>query len=79
MSEQTIKSLTFGQYSHYSIFEAVNNFDWQMFRISLKGISTEKKVERLKEWLKLNSYSLKSKIQVTNYINALKRGGQIKC
>lgn len=78
METKAVQHLIFGQYNKYMILDAVNNYDWQVFRISLKGLSTESKVLKLKEWLKLNNNSHKAKVQVTNYVNALKRGGQIK-
>jgi hypothetical protein len=63
------------------IFQAIADEDWQDFRLSLKGKSTEKKLEELRRWLKTksttNGVGWKAKVQVMNYINALKRGGQL--
>jgi len=50
---------------------------WQDFRISLKGLKTSTKIRKLKEWKKKNKNSKCSEIQVSNYINALKRAGNI--
>jgi hypothetical protein len=59
------------------IMEAVKDSDWQEFRISLKGLPTKRKLERLAVW-KEDHKGRKAEVQVENYINALKRGGQIK-
>ena len=56
---------------------AIKDDEWQMFRISLKGLSTSEKYERLLYWLKKHPTE-QAKIQVTNYVNALKRGGLVK-
>lgn len=56
---------------------AIRDDEWQMFRISLKGLSTAEKYEKLLHWLKKHPTE-QAKIQVTNYVNALKRGGQVK-
>jgi hypothetical protein len=64
----------------------VLNAEWQKFRESLKGLPTEVKLDRLNEWYhkkiklqgsegRLAIYAVS--IQVSNYINALKRGGQL--
>lgn len=58
------------------IQRAVKSKKWQLFRQKLKGKSTSAKKSCLKKWLVKNKYSNTSKIQVSNYINALKRGGQ---
>jgi len=55
----------------------VDNVVWQTFRRKLKGIPTDQKLIRLKEWLDQWDYSYAALIQVSNYINALKRGGQL--
>jgi len=51
---------------------------WQSFRKSLKGTDTDTKLLQLRKWLQQNKDSKESQIQVTNYVNALKRGGQLK-
>lgn len=78
MSQKEYENLIFGTYSQSAVFQAVNNMEWQTFRISLKGKSTNEKIKGLREWLVLNDNSYRSKIQVTNYIHALKRGGILK-
>lgn len=71
--------------SMQDIYEAVNDPLWQHFRKSLKGVSTEAKIGKLKEYLKdvgpfdsRDFDSTKPYIRVQNYINALSRGGQIE-
>lgn len=78
MSQKEYENLIFGTYSQSDVLQAVNNMEWQTFRISLKGKSTNEKIKGLREWLVLNNNSHRSKIQVTNYIYALKRGGILK-
>jgi hypothetical protein len=69
--------LIFGQYSPEQIDKAVKDEKWQEVRRSMKGVSLIEKYNTLERWLRKNSHSEKSKIQVTNYVNALKRGGLI--
>lgn len=52
--------------------------EWQKVRRSMKGESPEFKYIALRAWLIVNEYSYASKIQVTNYVTALSRGGLIK-
>lgn len=85
-----ISSLRFGTYDQTEILKAVNDQRWQSFRVSLLGLSTTKKVEMLFERAKaagLLEYRGDSDFQalkhlecvrITNYINALLRGGQLK-
>lgn len=74
--------------SRAEIQEAVNNEDWQRFRISLKGKPTMEKLRELQQYL-VDDYFEESylaleteyalrKIRVDNYLKALARGGQIK-
>lgn len=59
--------------------EIIRDETWQQFRLSLKGRTTEDKLEHLKYWLEHGASPKRwREIQVTNYINALRRGGQIK-
>jgi len=72
------KSLTFGVYSMKEILEAIDDSAWQKFRKEkLKGESSEKKFALLKFWINTHGSSRKAKIQVTNYVNALRRGGLV--
>ena len=53
----------------------IKDEEWQAFRISLKGTTTEFKLKALDKWAKKSEDAL---IQAINYYNALKRGGQVK-
>lgn len=57
--------------------------EWQRVRLSLKGQTTERKLLTLDAWrtLKLVGGELPRdrQVQIDNYINALKRGGQLNC
>lgn len=55
---------------------AVGDKAWQEFRVSLKGLSTEDKLDKLLSWRKAHT-DRRGQVQVDNYINALKRGGQL--
>lgn len=68
---------TVGSLTRVAIQWAINHDEWQKFRLSLKGISTEDKLKRLDDWLVNNRGGEKTTVQVDNYINALKRGGQL--
>lgn len=68
------------------IHKAVSNQEWQIFRISLKGKTTERKLQLLKEYFeeKVSGDCLDGTdsyddvcIRVDNYIKALCRGGQL--
>jgi hypothetical protein len=65
-----------GSHSRELIDVAVMNKTWQQLRVSLKGIPTTEKLKALDEYLKTSTHPLKH-VQVDNYINALKRGGQL--
>lgn len=56
---------------------AISDPAWQEFRKSLKGLPTTTKLRRLRNWRRSHP-GQKSNIQVTNYINALKRAGLVK-
>jgi hypothetical protein len=58
------------------IQDAVKDPQWQAFRKTLKGLSTSVKLRRLRQYAKENQ-GRRAQVQVQNYINALKRGGQI--
>lgn len=51
---------------------------WQTLRLSLVGASLNTKFHELQSWLEANNFNRMSQVQVTNYINALKRGGVTK-
>lgn len=51
---------------------------WQEVRVDMKGKSLAYKYSALSTWLIRSDFSYASKIQVTNYVTALSRGGLIK-
>lgn len=65
----------------------VQNPAWQKVRLGLKGLPTEQKLIKLYEWYfnqakhTHTQESYIARVCVDNYINALKRGGQLndKC
>lgn len=63
------------------ILKAVKNDAWQRFRMTLKGLSTESKLEALEGYVKRRedkgTYTRVERVRVDNYINALLRGGQL--
>lgn len=50
---------------------------WQAFRKTLKGQSTQAKVNELKYYLRRSPDIRSVHVRVDNYINALLRGGQL--
>lgn len=69
------------------IAQAVDDEEWQMFRYSLKGQSTQKKLDLLHEYFYDQHKKVEDEghslwdcdvcIRVDNYIKALCRGGQL--
>lgn len=69
------------------IAEAVDNEEWQEFRVSLKGTSTQYKINQLEQyWLTSHDWDVPGGhngsdcdvcIRVDNYVKALCRGGQL--
>lgn len=59
----------------------VRNKKWQDFRLSLKGLDTHEKLAKLKEWWDSSAAAGTDinivKVQVGNYLGALRRGGQL--
>lgn len=77
------RHLIFGAYNAHEIIQAVNDDRWQKIRQGMKGTSLTHKRERLeqyvagsKTWTGVVPWAVK--VQVTNYVNALKRGGMIR-
>lgn len=70
--------LVSGKLKMDEILEAVDNDEWQELRKSLKGQPLTHRYEELETYLEKHNYSKKAKIRVTNYVNALKRGGMVK-
>lgn len=70
-------------WSQPMIQHSVNDAAWQRFRISLKGLSTENKLDNLEGYCQRrekdgNRMSMEDQCRIDNYINALLRGGQLK-
>jgi len=64
------------------IAQAVDNEEWQKFRVSMKGKSTREKLDMLREYYYAPGASTRPTdedvaIRVDNYIKALCRGGQL--
>lgn len=68
-----------------AVYEATGFEEWQKFRVSLKGQSTQVKLYRLrKRWYAMRTQFESDsaqldveKCRIDNYIGALKRGGQL--
>jgi len=78
MSKLDWEQLYFGRLSRQEIQRAVVEEEWQIVRIKMKGVALQMKYDMLRHWLIKNKYSRKAKVQVTNYVTALSRGGLIK-
>lgn len=64
------------------IREAIADEGWQRFRRSLKGLSTEDKLQQLEGYISRREMSRGKmtrieQVRIDNYINALLRGGQL--
>lgn len=64
--------------THQQIDKAVSSDSWQKFRLSLKGLSTSSKLQKLSQWVSKHHNSPQAKLQASNYRGALRRGGQLK-
>lgn len=71
------KSIHCGTITKEEIMRYVSQPEWQDVRIELKGKTLEEKFNTLKDWLKKHKNSRAAQVQVTNYINALARGGMV--
>jgi len=76
MADLDWDSLHFGPLTTEDIKRCIPQKEWQEYREALKGKTLEEKYHALKVWLRDHTTSC-AKVQVTNYVNALKRGGQI--
>lgn len=72
------KMLYFGHVSVIDMRKYTPEAEWQKVRIDMKGKTTAYKYTALCRWLICCQFSYASKIQVTNYVTALSRGGLIK-
>jgi len=72
------QSIHYGLLARADILECVKDPDWQRVRVYMKGKSLEERYNTLVSWLEVNEHSHCSKVQVTNYLNALARAGMIR-
>lgn len=70
-------SLHCGKITTNEILQYCTGEDWQKLRRELKGTTLEEKFHLLRDWLISHNHSRTAQVQVTNYINALKRAGMI--
>ena len=70
-------SLTYGHYTRREIQSAVKDERWQLYRKMMKGAPLGVKFIMLCEWIDSKNGSNTAKIQVTNYVNALRRAGLV--
>ena len=78
MNNLNWSALSYGPLTRDEITIYVNDTEWQSLRLSLVGMPSSYKYHELARWLKRNRHDRASQVQVTNYINALKRGGLVK-
>lgn len=69
--------LYFGHMNPKEVAICVSDATWQGVRMTMKGQSLRFKYDTLLSWLEINHYSRAAKVQVTNYVTALSRGGLI--
>lgn len=71
-----------------AVYLALDHYEWQVFRVSMKGLTTQEKIFMLCQWFgdhcidtedKTVSDEIykRNKCRVDNYIGALIRGGQL--
>jgi len=60
------------QLDRKDIKKYIKDIEWQEIRISMKGQSLDSKIEILNNWW-LKNQNKAAKVQIINYINALKR------
>jgi hypothetical protein len=72
------KTLHCGRIKKREIELYVKDEEWQKVRLRMKNTSLTYRWIQLFVWLVQKESSRASQVQVTNYINALKRGGMVK-
>lgn len=78
-------SYTVGQI-RYAVYEADDAAEWQLFRVSMKGLRTVEKLimlghrwqEKCDNVFEMNAKRDLELMRIHNYIGALKRGGQLR-
>jgi hypothetical protein len=81
--ERDWNNLIFGTYNvQRDILPAVDDGNWQRFRLSLKNMPLDHRYDELLVYVTLEDLSDDERrlrqIRVTNYVHALKRGGMWK-
>ena len=71
-------TLDYSPLTRAEISEAVLDPEWQDLRRRMLLTRLIVRYAALQRWLEKHDYTRKSQVQVTNYVNALKRGGIIK-
>lgn len=72
-----MRRLEFTGYSRDEMLHAVKDAHWQNVRLSMKGMSTRQKLDILRLYLIQQKFRRAASIQVNNYLDALRRGGQL--
>jgi len=70
-------SIHYGHITTKEIRWYVTDAEWQTLRIQLKNKNLSHRFALLSEYLRKKNYSRPAQVVVTNYINALARGGMI--
>ena len=78
MSNLNWSTLDYSPLTRAEISEDVLEPEWQDLRRRMLLTRLIVRYAALQQWLKEHDYTRKSQVQVTNYVNALKRGGIIK-
>ena len=78
MSNLNWSALDYSPLTRAEISEDVLEPEWQDLRRRMLLTRLIVRYAALQQWLKEHDYTRKSQVQVTNYVNALKRGGIIK-
>lgn len=68
----------FGKVKREDVQKYIPDEEWQKVRLWMKGKTLVQKYEALVNWLERCNYSHSAKVQCTNYVTALSRGGLIK-
>ena len=61
----------------HMIVEAVREESWYELRKTMKGTTMDERYDMLMGWLEEHRFDERSRIQVSNYVNALKRAGML--
>lgn len=61
----------------HMIMEAVREEGWYELRKTMKGTTMDERYDILMKWLEEHRFDERSRIQVSNYVNALKRAGML--